>query len=79
MTATQKLLELKASGDLKILYDAGWVSFTADTYANYYMKFLEYRDTGNGKMDSYQLVADDFGISNATVREAIKRLKNPKC
>lgn len=71
-----RVLELYHSGVIEYLYQKGLLSGSTLSYIEYYKKYLEYRSLGRGYRESVRLLTKDFGVSETTIKKAIKILNN---
>jgi hypothetical protein len=66
------ILELFQNGTMKQLFDRGIISVNIYTYYRYYQVYQAYKAKGHSNNKAYQFASDECGISEVTIRKAVK-------
>jgi hypothetical protein len=71
-----RVLELYQNGVIEYLYQKGLLSGSTLSYIEYYKKYLEHRALGRGYRESVRHLTKEFGVSETTIKKAIKIMNN---
>ncbi len=69
------VLELYRTGIIDYLYK-GLLSGSTLSYIEYYMRYQELRKNSRGYRESVRILSSEFGVSETTIKKAIKILNN---
>jgi pimeloyl-CoA synthetase len=67
-----KILELHQNGVMDYLHKKGLLSSSTLTYIEYYKRFLQERNAGNGYRESIRRLTREFGVSETTIKKAVR-------
>lgn len=68
--------ELEKNGTLQFLYDHGHITPGVINYLNYFRKYKWFRDHyGWEIVEAIRQAAFDYGVSERTIRRAVKRFE----
>jgi HTH domain len=70
------VLELYRNGIIDYLYHKGLLSGSTLSYIEYYMRYQELRKNSKGYRESVRILSQEFGVSETTIKKAIKILNN---
>ncbi len=70
------VLELYQNGIIDYLYHKGLLSGSTLSYIEYYRRYLELRGNSKGYRESVRTLSREFGVSETTIKKAIKILNN---
>lgn len=70
------VLELYNNGTIDYLYHKGLLSGSTLSYIEYYMRYQEFRKNSMGYRESVRQLSKEFGVSETTIKKAIKILNN---
>jgi len=70
------VLELYQNGIIDYLYHKGLLSGSTLSYIEYYMRYQELRKNSKGYRESVRTLSREFGVSETTIKKAIKILNN---
>jgi hypothetical protein len=70
------VLELYQNGIIDYLYHKGLLSGSTLSYIGYYMRYQELRKNSRGYRESVRMLSREFGVSETTIKKAIKILNN---
>jgi hypothetical protein len=70
------VLELYHNGIISYLYNKGLMSGSTLSYIEYYTRYLELRKNSKGYRESVRILSGEFGVSETTIKKAIKILNN---
>jgi hypothetical protein len=70
------VLELYQNGIIDYLYHKGLLSGSTLSYIEYYMRYQELRRNSRGYRESVRMLSREFGVSETTIKKAIKILNN---
>jgi hypothetical protein len=70
------VLELYQNGIIDYLYHKGLLSGSTLSYIEYYMRYQELRRNRRGYRESVRMLSREFGVSETTIKKAIKILNN---
>ena len=68
------VLELYHHGIIEYLYHKGLLSGSTLSYIGYYRRYLELRKASRGYRESVRMLSQEFGVSETTIKKAIKIL-----
>jgi hypothetical protein len=71
MVVYDYLKKYEDSEQFLFLLKKGVVSLKILNYKCYYEKFLQFQSRGFGKLDSYSMTAEEYKVSENTVRNAV--------
>ena len=75
MVKRELLKKLEDTGLFCDLVKSGIIGANIRTYTRWYDRYDQLRKLGSGKMDAYTVVAEENGVSEASVRQCIKRFE----
>lgn len=70
------VLELYHNGIIDYLYHKGLLSGSTLSYIEYYKRYQELRNNAKGYRESIRILSKEFGVSETTIKKAIKILNN---
>jgi len=70
------VLELYQNGIIEYLYHKGLLSGSTLSYIEYYLRYQELRRNSRGYRESVRMLSREFGVSETTIKKAIKILNN---
>jgi hypothetical protein len=70
------VLELYQNGIIDYLYHKGLLSGSTLSYIEYYKRYQELRRNSKGYRESVRMLSREFGVSETTIKKAIKILNN---
>jgi hypothetical protein len=70
------VLDLYHNGIIDYLYHKGLLSGSTLSYIEYYMRYQELRKNSKGYRESVRQLSGEFGVSETTIKKAIKILNN---
>lgn len=74
---TYKLLtKIQDCDDFAWMLKKGIIPVKVLDYKCYFEKWLQYTERGNSNAQAYTYTADDFGVSENTIRNAVNMMKS---
>ena len=72
------ILELHQRGIISFLHKKGLVSNSTLTYVEYYKRFKQERSKGSGYRESVRKLSKEFGVSETTIKKAVRMIQEDK-
>jgi hypothetical protein len=71
-----RVLELYENGIIEYLYHKGLLSGSTLSYIEYFKRYQQCRNQGMGYRESVRTLSKEFGVSETTIKKAVKLMNN---